>query len=244
MKTLQRALLGIVIACAGPCVNAQGFLNLDFESANIPGSIPPGGWLIPFNDALPFWTGYFASSSGGYPSSEAAYDGISLGSQEFSIVDSSVGVPFYPLQGKYSAFLFGGGDITYYSATISQTGLVPSVAKTLFFDGRVIGAPFTVTLGGQTLDVGPIEVHTNYVLYGATISSFAGKTETLSFTEPAPGTGGLNLFELDDVIFSTEVIPEPGAPGFLVMGGLLLGLSRRSLPPAILRGAQSSRGVA
>jgi hypothetical protein len=82
------------------------------------------------------------------------------------------------------------------------------------------GNGFAVTLGGQTLDMVALQVFSSYTLYGANISSFSGQTEQLSIT--APPTASPNEVELDDIVFSSSPIPEPGVLGLSSLGVLLL----------------------
>ena len=128
-------------------VCAQGFVNLDFESATVSG-YSPGSSDVPTTSALPGWTAYYSNSIGTYASAEVWYDTISLGGNIISIVDSKVFSSYFgPIQGRYSAFLFGGGGPDGpISASISQTGLVPVGTESLLFDARDYGFPFTVTL--------------------------------------------------------------------------------------------------
>jgi hypothetical protein len=200
-------------------LEAQGtFVNLNFESANVVG-FPPDSSDVPTSDALPGWTALYGSTA----TSEVWYDGISLGGAMVSVIDANAPA-FAPLQGTYSAFLFGGaapppGSSGFVSAGLSQTAVVPAGTQSLQFDGYVSGAPFVVTLGGQTINMTALETFPNtgsyppYTLYGGNIpSAFAGQTETLSFTEP-PATGVQpSMFELDNISFSTQSIPEPSPP--------------------------------
>lgn len=56
MKEIESAFVMVLTLRISTYVGAQGFLNLDFESANIPAGALPGD-LIPFADAFPGWTG-------------------------------------------------------------------------------------------------------------------------------------------------------------------------------------------
>jgi len=135
---------------------AQGFFNLDFESANISG-FSPGNNNVPTNAAIPGWTAYyFQPGQGVEPVSEAAYDALSIGGAAISVNDTNTSASFVPLQGQFSVFLFGGAFQQ--SATIGQRGLVPNGTQSLRMeigtDGYVqpIG-PFTVTLDGQAISM-------------------------------------------------------------------------------------------
>jgi PEP-CTERM motif len=198
---------GLVFPAISP--QAQGtFQNLDFESASIPNGTQVGS-MVPTASGLPGWSAAIISSNGTFQLSQVDYDFLSLsGGGYVCINDTNTGFGFVPLQGKFSAYLIGGPNIpdsTFYTAQISQSGLVPSGTQTLFVDVYTYGT-FVVTLGGHTL-------------YGADISAFAGQTEQLSFS--APPTGVPNGVELDKIIFSQNSIPEPGTFGLLALGTVL-----------------------
>jgi hypothetical protein len=221
---------------------AQEFVNLDFESANVSG-YPPNSMDVPVTSALPGWSAYGINSSGTNALAQVGYDFISLGSAGTSVIDSSA-PSFLPLQGEYSAFLFGSlvpsfvGD----TAVISQTGLVPNGTMSLLMDVYAFDN-FEVTLGGQTINMIPLQTFSNYTLYGGDISSFAGHNETLSLI--APPTGEPNGVEFDSIVFSPSSVPEPGEFVLVTLGALLLGflrkievkrkLERKIVPPVLFR---------
>ena len=150
-----------------------------------------------------------------------------------AIVDTSVGFGFNPIQGNYSVFLCGGtaSDGTEFAAQISQSSLVPIGSRSIQLEAETYyGSNFNVALGGHAIDMAPLQVFPNYTLYGGNIdSSLAGQVESLSITEPAPpfGSPGSRYFELDDIIFSPNSIPEPSAFALTALGALFLGFSRR-----------------
>jgi hypothetical protein len=212
---------------------AQGtFQNLDFEDASIPVSTAINS-SIPISEALPDWSAYFTTGSPVDNVTQINYDAISLGGPVISVIDANAPV-FAPLQGNYSAFLFGGGNPSVVSASISQTATVPVGTHALLFDAYTFGAPFVVTLGGETIDMTPLQTFAHYTLWGGDIpSSFAGQSETLTFTEPPPSgdTAPPSMFELDNISFSpTAVIPEPSPLALTGIGGLLFALYRRFAP--------------
>jgi hypothetical protein len=229
MKLISIIFTAVLFSLAESCF-AQAFTNLNFESANIPNSTPPDS-LIPFTDGFPGWNGYFISSAATNLAPQAAYASISLAGNAICIADINVGFGFVPIQGNYSAFLFGGiaNDGTVYAAQISQSGLVPSGTQSLQLNAQTYGYPFTVTLGGQTITMSPLQTFSNYTLYGGNIpSSLAGQDATLSITEPAPTTPFPTELELDDIIFSPSSIPEPSELALAAMGALFLGFCRRN----------------
>ncbi|MGD1088171.1 MAG: hypothetical protein ABR955_05545 [Verrucomicrobiota bacterium] len=202
-------------------VSGQDFVNLNFESANVSG-YPLYSTDVPISSALPGWSAYYYSnySSGTNALTQVGYDLISIGSSGITVVDSNApALP--PLQGQYSTILFGSeanGDVT---VLISQTGLVPSGTMSLLMDVYAF-YNFEVTLGGQTINMIPLQTFPNYTLYGGNISSFAGDVETLSLI--APPTGVPNGVEFDDIQFSPSPVPEPSIFGLLALGGLFFGL--------------------
>jgi hypothetical protein len=165
-------------------VSGQSFENLDFESANVSGYPVDSINDVPVSSALPGWSAYgINNSSGTNALTQVGYDFISIGSSGISVIDSNA-PGFSPLQGDYSAFLFGSrvGSVSN-TAMISQTGLVPSGTMSLRLDAYAFDN-FEVTLGGQTINMIPLQTFSNYTLYGGDISSFAGDVETLSLIAP------------------------------------------------------------
>lgn len=218
-----------IVSCVFSVISqlkGQGFANLDFESASIPNGTQPSS-LLPVGTALPGWTVNVGSVSNGTVT--IPYDGISLGGAVISVLDTNAGLGFVPLQGKYSAALFGGSSTV---ATIDQTGLVPIGSKSLQLAACSVGASFVVTLGGQTINMVPLtQVPTagfpaSYTIYGGDVSSFAGLTEQLSISELTPaGTSPSELF-LDNIVFSASPVPEPQIWALLLCGAGLFAFHR------------------
>jgi hypothetical protein len=235
MKPICLSCLCLVLLSGTLAVRAQGsFQNLEFESANVTG-YPVNSYEVPIDSAMPGWSGSYASTQFG--SSQAlvvGYDFISLGAARMTIVDPnapqlrSLYWTSAPLEGDYSVALFGQGLSSPTATTISQTAIVPSWAKSL--QARMVwtlAAP-VVAPGGQTLTMVPLQTLPDYTLYGADISTLAGQLSTLSFTEPPPTVGTPSSLLLDDIVFSPQVIPEPGAVGLLgLCAGLYLWSRRR-----------------
>lgn len=227
MKTMKNGMLIALLLILKQHASAQGFVNLDFESANIPNGTSPGS-LIPISDGLPGWTGFFISGTTTNLATQVAYDGISLGGAEISINDAKTGNGFSPLQGNFSAYLFGGPGLG--SAAISQTGLVPSGTESLLVDIQQspspFNVPFIVSLNGQDISLVPLQTFSDYTLYGADISSFAGSVSTLTFINPPPTEFPPSALLLDDIQFSPSPIPEPSEFALLTLGALSLGFWR------------------
>jgi hypothetical protein len=226
MVTKAILLLFLIVVSYGQPTHAQGaFQNLDFESAKVAGYTPGGGG-ISVSAAFPGWS----VTSPGY--TPVFYDGESVGGAAISIWDSNIttvypypGSRFTVLDDNFSAILFGG---EFGPATLSQTGLVPTDSRSLqmlvgtgFYD-----VYFSVSLGGHTIQMIPLASFSNCTLYGGDISSLAGQLETLSLTALTPPSPIIppSYFEVDDIEFSPESVPEPTATGLFALGLFFLGL--------------------
>jgi hypothetical protein len=214
-----RLIAGVVLVSLALLRDASGqdFVNLDFEAANL-SAYGAGPALVPATNAIPGWTAYV----GGNPQSNIFYNAISLGSTSISILGTN-GVPS-SLDGAFSIDLYGG--VTATAASISQTGLVPANAVSIFFKAQYSGPPgglLVVSIGGQNIPFFVIASGQNYTLYGGDVSAFAGQSEQLMFSAPE---GNNNYWEIDDIVFSPSTVPEPIALGLFALGGLLLGLRR------------------
>ncbi|HXB59685.1 MAG TPA: PEP-CTERM sorting domain-containing protein [Candidatus Acidoferrales bacterium] len=197
----------------------QGFLNLDFESAqNLPGNPPADGVLVATSNALPGWTAYDGPNALAdvyYLSNTLAGTAASVGLDGGSLA----------LSGNFSVELYGG--------SISQTGLVPGNAESLLFEAQGPGAGGSLgasgleaALGGQSLSFSILSESPNYWVYGANIpADMDGQMETLAFS-----SGGDVV--LDNIEFSSMSVPEPSTCALIGLGALLLGvrhLRRRAI---------------
>jgi hypothetical protein len=205
---------GVVLLLLVQICHGQSFVNLDFEDANVSG-YSPGVNAIPVVEAFPGWSASYSDPNLPLPVevSNVGYDAISLGGAVISINDTSSFGIFKPIDGNYSAFLFGGkstfGNFT--SSTLSQTGLVPIGTKSLTVSVQYAlnATPLNMSVNGQTISA------TQFFAYD--ISAFAGQTVTLSFTEPAPVGISPSLAILDDITFSPDPVPEPSTSGLITM---------------------------
>lgn len=225
MKTSKTSFLCTFVFCALLSAQAQGtFQNLGFESANLtPVPSGQGGSLVPISDALPSWTGYIGTNQ----LTTVLQNSLTLGNASIDILGPDwIGNGI--IEGEYSVILqpsfdpFGSSQNV--SASISQSALVPADALSLQFKAQTYSS-FTVSLGGQMLSLIPLGTGSNYTLYGADISSFAGQPqpETLTITAlAAPNT--VDYF--DSFVFSPLSVPEPSIFGLFALGGLFFGLRR------------------
>ena len=202
-------ILMVILAGIGNAF-AQGFVNLDFESANLSGY---SAGSVPASDAIPGWTAYLG--------------GVALSNINYNIGGSGnmvaiVGVN--PIQGNYFIHIQGNGsDNT--QASIGQTGTIPVTAQSLIYWGGGFGQN-DISFNGQTLSFTALGFGANYVIYGIDISAFAGQTGQLLFTSSYwPAAVGDNI---DNIQFSSSPIPEPSAVSLLLLGSGVLIFVRRN----------------
>jgi len=185
----------------------QGFLNLDFESADL-SAYGNGAQSVPTITAIPYWTAY----AFGNPRSDVWFNGIYPSGSGVCIENSNnpFGLPqvqggnFIVVQGSNSRFYVG-------SAAIGQTGQIPSWAMSMILWGAMGTATTNVTFNGVFLPLSLTSVvydssGTNYAyaIYSADVSTFAGQTGELRFTAYAN-----QVLLFDNIQFSTSPVPEP-----------------------------------
>lgn len=214
MKTVNKLFLVLVIALLRQNSESQGFINLDFESANVSGYSTGS---VPAANAFPGWTAYI----GGVAQSSVIYDTIPLDNAEVTL--QGTGSSLTPIQGDYTAWLFGSSSYasSQQSAGLGQTGEIPVGTEFLEFLGYA-GAT-DVSFDGQTLTLDEIGSTANYNIYGANVSAFAGETGQLLFTAQ-PG----EIDEIDNIQFTADPpTPEPGTLALCALGGLLFAWRQR-----------------
>jgi hypothetical protein len=204
------------------CSYSQGFMNLNFESASTSGL--SGGYL-PTASAFPEWSAYYGPP--GNPTqlntTIVGYDSTTGGAALVILLDSNApsgGGPL-PLQGDYSALLEGSGPAAASTASLEQTGKIPSTAESMVFWANISGS-LDVSFDGQMLSLVDVSNAVNYTVYAADISSFAGETGQLLFTAPVQ-----TETELDNIQFSTSPIPEPSEAALLSSASVLFAWRRR-----------------
>ena len=187
---------------------AQGFVNLDFEAANVPSSYT---FTANAAEILPDWT---------VIAPYVSYDDPSLSGNSISIMDAN-GYPPYPIQGVYFAFLASGNyPGTGVTISLGQTGTIPLGTQSITFWGNIGG--LQITFAGQSLAFSETGSTAHYNIYGADISAFAGQTGQLLFSLP-PYVSNVTL---DNIQFSSSSVPEPSEFALSALGGLLLGFRR------------------
>jgi hypothetical protein len=193
---------------------AQDFVNLNFENANLAGYSPGG--LVPATNAFPGWV---------VTAAYIPYDDVSLSGEAISIMDTNSPYFTTSIQGKYYA-LFEPGNSPGSTQTISlgQSGTIPSGTESMTFLGDIGG--LQITFAGQSIAFSEIGSTANYNIYGANVSQFAGDTGQLLFSLAAYASDA----RLDNIQFSTSPIPEPSALASFALGGLFLVWWRRRKP--------------
>jgi hypothetical protein len=224
--------LGLLLG-AGLRADAEPFQNLDFESAFKSSSPPSPPAAVLASLALPGWT------SNNYKTGYVIYDNMTLDSVGVSIHDDryqGIG-DFQPLDGTYTLMLQTSTQWTSppnEPAYISQSGDIPSWARSITFLGEAAYGPPTLSLNGAVISTSVIDTgstinqsHGAVEEYAADISDFTGQQNvTLCFESTGWNT-------LDDIEFSSAVVPEPSSPVLLATGVLLLALylfHRRACP--------------
>jgi len=207
----KRTIISVLILAGTFGAFAQGFVNLDFESANLSGY---GAGSVPTASAIPGWTAYL----GGTNLANINYDLNHYNGTEVCLVGSA------NLQGNYYVLLQGAifNDVNE-AASIGQTGTIPATAGSLIW--WAASGPFSLSFNGQTLPYSAIGSGTGYAIFAANISTFAGETGELLFTSTGyPGAPGCII---DNIQFSSSPVPEPGVLALFALGGGALLCHRR-----------------
>lgn len=211
MQTLISFLILVILATTEQVTIGQVFQNLDFEQAQIVRVLTNSIRPYDFSPAFPGWSGFIGGEKQTFIDGP---DGVPLSLQPYITLLASPTIP----QGHWALSLGGGysqltGD--YIPVSLSQTGQVPSNAKTIEY----LGTRAFVSLGGQELDFVILQTYTNfYELWGADISAFAGQTVQLEISS----AGGI-----DDIRFLPTGIPEPGVCGLILLTGAVFWRTRK-----------------
>ena len=197
---MQAKIVILVLLTGIRLCHSQGFVNLDFEAADV-SAYGSGPAFVPITNALPGWTGYLTGNA----VDRVFYNSISLGGPSVSLLDSLSPFPaLVPIQEWYSVYLAAG-------AGIGQTGQIPNTAASLVFLSKPFSA-FNVSFGGQLISMLQSGTSGNNIIMAGDISRFAGQTGELLFAG-----GGL----FDSIQFSNQPIPEPSMLGLFGLGALL-----------------------
>jgi len=192
---------------------SQGYVNLDFESANTSGYSSPS--FVPTNNAVPGWIVYFGSAE----QSTIPYNTLALDAASVDLEGTNSQYGPYPIQGNYSIFVQGGTqfDPDHNGASIMQNGQIPASAQYITYWGGALQATFD----GQSLAFTAVGSGSGYTIWQANISAYAGQTGQLEFTAPWQ-TSGL----LDNIQFAMNPVPEPTTMSLSALGLACLALRR------------------
>ena len=225
---MKKILLFILLVTFVSKSSAQGFLNLDFESAEIVTTGDPSFRAVFADSALYGWKAYV----GGQPRSTIFFNNASL-SSAWVTLQGMTNYPYpgaYPaIQGVFFAMLFGEfnpsqGDFHTNTAAIGQHGEIPSSARQLIYWGSL--GSLIVTFNNQPLNFIQTGSTTNYNIYAANVTPYAGQSGELLFVNYPYGGGIGGPSMIDNLQFSSAPIPEPSTVALLGLGGLPLGWRR------------------
>ena len=218
---MKKLLLPILFTSLCECSHAQGFINLDFESASIVYVDPtdPYNHRVLLGPAFPGWQ----ATIGGVFVSQVLYNSPTLSAVGVGLLDSGYS-PAGFIEGNYMALLQSGGYTntqTGVDASLFQGATVPTGSSSLQFKAYCPSGQFSVTMNGQTLSLSALSAGANYTLFGADISPWAGQFAELRFTMVGvtPQFDARSLY-LDAINFSSSPIPEPGVLVLSALGCL------------------------
>jgi len=180
-------------------VSGQGFVNLDFEEANVPPTpVDTFGSFVDPALAFPGWT---VLPNGSTYGTSVSYNDLSLGGPAISLMgpDFPNRPGYEPLDGSYSVLLqyFGIGN----PPALSQTALIPAGTQSISILGNAV-----ITLNGVNI---PLIYNLNGAAAGD-ISAFAGQIAQLTITTANSAPLGLRVLDyFDDIQFSPSPVPEP-----------------------------------
>ena len=211
-KLIRRIVVTLIVLLGKEYGYSQNpFLNLDFESPILP-LIPDSSHFVPAMNAVPGWSVY----DGNNPLNSVLFNTLSLGAPAVSFHSTVSG--WAPIQGDYSVIIQQPTGAFLPNAAIAQTGQIPLSAISLIFYGTSL---MQVTFNSQPLSLVQLGSAPNYAIMGADISAFAGQTGELRFQMPTLSFNAMSY--LDNIQFSDQTIPEPGAVGLFATGTLLFG---------------------
>ena len=227
----------LIWICLEPLsTTAQGtFLNLDFESAQL-SATPPQNYPNPvsISSAMPGWSAFLGASV----QSQVQYNATTLGDASISILGpnwmtTDPGI----IDGNYSVTLQAGVDpqneAISESVSIEQDGTIPLNAESLVLKAWNPYDALSVSFAGNVVQLIPLSSGVApsgqpYTLYGANMSTFAGKTGELQFTSVFDQA--FPTVVLDDISFSSQAVPEPSPLALTGLGALAFALYRRFAP--------------
>ena len=220
---------GFVCLCAISSAFAQGnFQNLGFEDATYP-LVPDSRGLVLASDAIPGWTPHIGGETG----NAVLYNTTTVGTAAVGVIEDLFGTnqSLHALNGSYSVILQAGVNpgplgTGHVASAVEQTGLIPLGTRSITVKAAswgVVPGSLEVDVGGQTITLATVSSTSAFTAYGGDISQFAGQTEDLRIAAvPVTSTSFANWI-IDDIQFSTSVIPEPSVLTLATVGTFLFG---------------------
>jgi hypothetical protein len=225
MKTLFGLGLAAIVSTTAtfgqfpPPLPPPNTYNLTFELANVQMNDPTYG-MLDWDLAVPFWN----HSTGG-DTHYVFYGREHLGLSQYYLLMSSTSPVYAPntqLAGNYSlafasGYASGTGAGEWINAFISQTLPISSTARSIQL---LATGPFKVFVGGAEIPM----ISLGGDSFAGDITSFAGTTSELKIMNTTP-EGFNNVHKptvVDNIVFSTTVVPEPSALALISLGSLML----------------------
>jgi hypothetical protein len=193
----------LILFSLGIPAAGQTFTNLDFESAKVEINDPRFGFLD-WNLAVPGW-----NHSRGLGTEWVYYGSEHLGLNQYYLLLDSNSPAYAPntqLAGAYSLALASGTsnwppDSTWVFAWISQTGTVPSDARSLRLLAR---GPFRVFVAGQEIRMRSLGSNA----YAGDVVPFAGAVVEVMLMNSATNVHEPTV--VDNIMFSRKPAPSRG----------------------------------
>jgi len=217
---MKKCVSFFLLLLLGTAVESSPFQNLGFDSYDTNSRLLPG-WHI----ESPLIDGRANTNGGTFIGLNRVTAGINYHSLYDGTILPEIGYAAFPAFGKYSlAFLPGNdGNGIYLPYTLSQTGDIPADANSIHFID--FGGPFELRINGSLVpliyDYPPTWTRGNPTIpvnvYGD-VSMFAGQSVELDFTTVRDPASLLN--GIDDISFSSQIVPEPATWVLLGLGGL------------------------
>lgn len=193
--------------------------NLTFELAHVQINDPTYGGLA-WNLAVPYW-----GHGPGADTSSVYYGSEHLGLSSYYLLMSATSPWYAPntqLAGNYSlafasGYMFGTGTGGWVNAFISQTLPIASSARSIQL---LATGPFKVFVAGSEIPMMSLGGNS----YAGDIASFAGTTAELKIMNTTP-EGFNNVHKptvIDNIVFSTTIVPEPSSLALVSLASITL----------------------
>ncbi len=223
----MNALLCTVALASAVSVKSDDFKNLDFDSGYVPPDPAKNQW-IPLS-GLSGWR----PQIGGKDVDHIGWNNVvPLGRANISIVSGS---DYRPFQEGVGALFLQGGPLDGFtlpklSASVEQTGIVPSNANSLLFRGA-LGLGSEIQINGITQPIyyiGSVQysLGRSVAIYGVDVSEYAGREMDLRLMATAVRGETVDSMFVDSMRFSAQSVPESGAGILLGIGVLLVACAK------------------